>query len=175
MALGCRTPSYPMLPVLLWALLAPIALPGSARAQAVQNCQPNQYLDRTAADADRALSWDFSILSDPEKCLQVQAGQTVVWNGDLNDHPLAAQGGDTPNPISAHQDGSVTFDTPGTFGYFCVAHTSMRGAIKVVPAPAPAASVPALSAQLAVTLAALLLAGALLVLRSHRGRASAKG
>ena len=47
-----------------------LALPAArAEAQVVQGCQPDQYLDRTAAGADRQITWDFSIVTDPERCL----------------------------------------------------------------------------------------------------------
>jgi len=119
-----------------------VGLPASAQAQVIQDCQPNQYLDRTATGADRQLNWDFSIATDPERCLQVRVGQTVVWNGNLDSHPLGAQGGDTPNPIASHVNGSVTFNTVGTYGFVCLSHSSMKGAIKVVPASQPAPAVP---------------------------------
>jgi len=141
----------------------------SAQAQ-VQNCQPNQYLDRTAPGADRQLNWDFSISSDPERCLQVRVGQTVVWSGDLSTHPLGGQGGDSPNPITTHLNGSVTFTTAGTFGFVCLSHSSMKGAIQVLPA----AAVPALSPWMTVGLTMLLLASGWALTGIHRrGRAAA--
>jgi len=136
-----------------------------AQAQVVQNCQPAQYVDRTAPSADRQLNWNFGISSDPERCMQVRAGQTVVWNGDLDVHPLGGSGGDSPNPISLHQNGSVTFTAPGTYGYVCLAHSSMTGAIRVVQATA----VPTNSPWATTGLAGLLLASGLLAMR-HRQR-----
>jgi hypothetical protein len=122
----------------------------------VQDCQPDQYLDRTAAGADRQLTWDFSIATDPERCLQVRTGQTVVWQGDFETHPLGGQGGDNPNPIGLNVNGSVTFNTAGTFGFTCLVHSSMKGAIQVVAAPP--APVPALSPWLSFSLIGALLA-----------------
>src|SRR5262245_37607561 len=128
--------------------------------EVVQGCQPDQYVDRTAANADRQLSWDFSITSDPARCMQVRAGQTVVWDGDLETHPLAGQGGDTPNPITFHANGSVTFNSPGTFGFVCLSHTPMKGAIEVLAAaPAAPAPVPVTSIPLSVALALFFLVG----------------
>jgi hypothetical protein len=147
-------------------------LSGRAHAQVVQGCQPTQYLDRTAPGADRDLLWDFSIATDPERCLQVQAGQSVKWNSnDFEFHPLDPQGGDTPNPIANHQNGLVVFPSTGIFGYVCGAHSSMKGAIKVVAgtSPPPAAA-PALPPGLAALLALLLIGTE--VRRAHgvRGR-----
>ena len=147
-----------------------LALPAArAEAQVVQGCQPDQYLDRTAAGADRQITWDFSIVTDPERCLQVKVGQTVVWTGDFDTHPLAGQGGDNPNPIGLHVNGAVTFTNAGTFGFHCLNHSVMVGAIKVVAATA-APSVPALSPWLAVALTVLLLATGFVLLRKRVAR-----
>jgi len=148
-----------------------VGTPLRAQAQALNDCQPSQYLDRTAPNADRELTWDMSIATDPERCLEVRVGQTVVWNGDFDMHPLGTLGGDTPNPIFFHQNGAVTFSAPGTFGYHCLSHSSMLGAVRVVPAPpAPA---PALSPWLAAVMAGLLLGSGCLLFR--RGRQATAG
>jgi hypothetical protein len=155
-------------PALASLSLSLVTLWGSAaRAQTVQDCSTAQFLDRSAASADRRITWDFSISSDPERCLTVRQGQTVVWDGDLDNHPLGGSGGNMPNPIGLHQNGSVTFNAPGTFGYVCLAHSSMKGAIKVLPAVATAASpAPALTPSLVALLtASLLIGGHLLSLR----------
>lgn len=94
----------------------------------------------------------------------MRVGQSVSWIGDLDHHPLGGSGGDTPNPISLHQNGSVTFMRAGTFGYVCLAHSPMKGAIQVLPAvPATATAAPALTPWLLVALAAALLGIGVLV------------
>jgi len=144
-------------------------LPSLAHAQAVVNdCQTSQFTDRRAGV--RTITWDFGVTSAPERCMQVQVGQTVVWNGDLSSHPLAGSGGDSPNPISAHQNGSVTFTAPGTFGFVCLAHSSMKGAIQVLAAPAAAA--PALSFGQFALLLLLLTVGGLVGSRRSRPRSA---
>ncbi len=148
-----------------------VGVPTAAQAQVVQGCQPGAYVDRTAPGAVRVLPWDMDIATLDEHCMQVATGQTVVWNGDLDTHPLAGQGGDMPNPISLHDNGAVTFTAVGTFGYKCLSHSPMIGAIKVVAA-APASSVPALSPWLAAALTALLLASGLLLIRNRLRRAA---
>jgi plastocyanin len=158
-------------PLLVLALLGASA---TAQAQVVNGCQPTQYLDRTAASADREITWEFGVEQDPERCMQVKRGQTVVWNThDFVLHPLGGLGGDVPNPINSHQNGSVTFTTPGTFGFVCENHTVMRGAIKVVQGPPPA--VPALLPSLVVALTAVLLASGLVLMASRRRKAAAAG
>lgn len=92
------------------------------------------YVDRTAADADRTLDWDYGIENDPERCIVVRVGQTVTFEGNLNAHPIDAQGGDDPNPF----DGAIssaaafTFDRPGAFGFVCIYHDEMQGVVWVV-------------------------------------------
>ncbi len=149
--------------------------PAVAHAQAVQDCQPTQFQDRTMAEEkDRSLSWDFSITTTPERCMQIQVGQSVQWNGDFDNHPLAGSGGDTPNPITLHQDGKVTFNQVGTFGYVCLAHSPMKGAIKVVAAAVPkATAAPAVSPWLAGLLTFMLLSSGWLLLRARLARGTA--
>ena len=155
---------------LLTTLAVQVGWPASAQAQ-VDHCQPSEFLDRTAPGADREIFWDVSITGDPQKCMLVQVGQTVVWNAnpDFDVHPLV--GREIPSPITLHQNGSVTFDTPGTFNYICTQHTSMKGAIKVV---APQA-VPALSPWMTVGLTAFLLASGWVLIRNHRRPRAAVG
>jgi plastocyanin len=143
----------------------------NADAQVVQNCQPNQYVDRTAPGASREITWDLSVVNAPERCMKVRVGQTVLWNGDLGMHPLGGQGGDDPSLITFHDNGSVTFTKVGTFGFHCLVHSVMIGAIMVVAAPTP--SVPALSPWLVATLTVLLVATGGILVRNHRSRRSA--
>jgi plastocyanin len=138
--------SHGLVPLLVGALLGTglIGPTTLAAAAPVQDCAPEQFLDRTAPGADRDITWTVSITFDPERCMEVRVGQQVRWNGSLGTHPLDPEGGDTPNPIARHQDGLVTFDAPGTFGYVCGNHPVMKGAIRVLPAltatPVPAAA-----------------------------------
>jgi len=136
----------------------------------VQGCLTGQYLDRTAAGADRELTWDFSIGTDPERCLQVKVGQSVFWNGVSDNHPLGGSGGDQPNPIGLHNEGVVTFTNVGTFGFVCLNHSSMKGAINVVAASAsPAVPAPVLPPGLTFALTVLLLVSGLVVIGSRAG------
>jgi len=104
----------------------------------------------------------------------IQTGQSVTWgNTNLDAHPLGPQGGDSPTPIGTYRDGesvAVQFNTPGTFGYRCLAHSSMIGAVKVVAA-VPQAQAPALTPLLVGALGALLLGLGTWVLSRHRARA----
>lgn len=93
------------------------------------------FVDRSATDDSRTILWNFDL--PPERCMLVQAGQSVTWTGNFQFHPLTAWGGDLESPIgtSSAQEPTheVQFGSPGTFGYICEQHTEMRGAIQVVP------------------------------------------
>jgi len=131
----------------------------------VDNCDEAAYQDRTAPEADRVLDWDFGIVGSPERCLKIAAGQSVQWVGSFATHPLGPDQGDTPNPVSSHdENGVVVYPTPGLFGFRCNTHFEMRGAIQVVAAPAPAIT-PCTSVLLVALLT--ILGTAMLGYRSH--------
>lgn len=94
-------------------------------------------MDGCSADdfvAASQIDWTFAV---SPRCVQIKAGQTVTWNGSFTTHPLEADQGDAPNPIStANTSGAsaaVTFPTAGTFGFKCQVHSSMTGAVLVTP------------------------------------------
>ena len=103
----------------------------------VNDCR--SFIDRSDANASRTLTWSFSISSDELRCMQIKAGQSVTFsdgNGkaaDFVSHPLAASGGDKPNPITTvdKDTGEVKFTSKGTFGFACGNHPAMIGAILV--------------------------------------------
>jgi plastocyanin len=71
-------------------------------------------------------------------CMRIRAGQMVTFTeGSFAQHPLAAAGGDSPNPIPTTSSGTsvdVTFPAAGLFGFHCMIHpTIMMGAIMVTP------------------------------------------
>ncbi len=95
------------------------------------------YVDNTAK-AEVDLVWDTSVANLPDHCSKIKVGNTVKFTGSFTSHPLVNFGGDTPNPIagSGTPDGgsvTITFTTPGTFGYHCDNHSIMIGAFVVVP------------------------------------------
>lgn len=100
-------------------------------SSALNGCTEASYVDKTAAGA--TITWNFTV--DP-KCVKIKAGQTVTWNGDFATHPLNPFGGDQGSPVPSKTTGTTatgTFPTAGTFGFHCVNHPSMLGAVKVVP------------------------------------------
>jgi plastocyanin len=104
---------------------------GSTGGSSVNGC--TTFVDQTADTDARKMVWDFSVSSDPNRCMTIKKGQTVAFEGNFTTHPLVAAGGDSPNPFSSvPATGKVTFDATGTFGFVCSVHASMNGAIQVV-------------------------------------------
>jgi len=71
----------------------------------------------------------------PEK-LTVRAGTKITWvNKDPSFHSVIADGGQFQSGLLALGQAFVfTFDTPGTYSYYCgVAGKSLSGEINVVP------------------------------------------
>lgn len=107
----------------------PVATPADGGGGGTVNgC--STYADATASGG--AITWDFNV---SPKCVQIKAGQTVTWTGDFGVHPMSAFNGDAPNPITNGSGGTakITFPSAGTFGFHCLNHPSMLGAIQVVP------------------------------------------
>ena len=118
---------------------APAALPIEVAAgmevppEIVNGCAV--FVDWTADDARRTVHWDYGIESDPERCIKIRVGQTVIFDGEHDIHPMDAAGGDEPNPFAgayATEEDTFTFTQAGVFGFRCVPHPEMRGAVWVV-------------------------------------------
>ena len=65
--------------------------------------------------------------------LKVAAGQPVTWtNADDSPHQVtvADKGPRTPVLLKGEST-SITFDQPGTVGYICGLHPSMKGTVEV--------------------------------------------
>jgi len=99
----------------------------------VNGCVRSEAEDMTG-QAEVTLTWT----NPHQKCVVVDAGTTIVWDGDFVAHPLS--GGENPTeeagPItSSDQSGataSVTFASGGDFPYFCGIHFgTMQGVIYV--------------------------------------------
>jgi hypothetical protein len=100
-----------------------------AKGDPVNGCA--EFVDRTDEAASRELPWDFGIASDPVRCMKVSAGQTVTWKGDMTLHPLGVSRVEREDVKLGDEGADVTFDTPGTYGYVCITHPTMQGAILV--------------------------------------------
>ncbi len=94
------------------------------------------FTDRTADTASRTLEWDLNIVTAPERCMKIKAGQTVTFgNGadagaDFSSHPLVIylpKGGTAPT--ADQTTGQATFPAPALYGFACGIHPTMRGVI----------------------------------------------
>ncbi len=65
--------------------------------------------------------------------LTVKAGTTVTFvNKDAVGHSATADDGSFDTGVMIqNESGTVTFDTPGTFGYHCTPHPNMKGTVIV--------------------------------------------
>ena len=94
--------------------------------------------DRTAEGADRTVTFmDFAYTP---KCLRIKSGQSVVFTGDFDRHPLVTSCG--PTLPFDHRAGmtpaSFVLEAAGRYGYYCLDHGNaagqvMSGSIDVVP------------------------------------------
>ena len=91
----------------------------------------------------------------------VTAGGSVTWtNEDSAGHTATGEGGSFgTGMINPTGSATVSFNTPGTFRYYCSPHRSMLGTVVVVPAaPATDSELPVSSTAPSGPPAALLLA-----------------
>lgn len=112
----------------------------------LNGCTAEQFVDRSAADADRTLGFGGEHgsggFSFSPRCLTIAAGQDVTWMGAFSTHPLNpgvpgnARGGDPGNPIPVTSTGTsvtVSFPRPGTYPFVCGMHAflGMTGVVVV--------------------------------------------
>lgn len=73
---------------------------------------------------------DYVYAPDP---VRVRAGQPVTWtNGDSVPHTATDPGGAWgTGSLAQGQSASVTFSTPGSYGYVCTLHPTMHGTVVV--------------------------------------------
>jgi plastocyanin len=85
--------------------------------------------------------------------LHVAVNDTVTFKGPFRWHPLAWNGGTKPR-VAGGTSATFTFDTSGTFRYFCEEHDGMRGSVTVAGTPGnapPTADFTAATARLRST------------------------
>jgi plastocyanin len=86
---------------------------------------------------DGGYGYDYPSLTFSPRQLTIQVGDTVTFANDGGTHNVSADNGSfrcaqgcdgqggNGNPSSANWSATVTFNTPGTFGYHCEVHSSM--------------------------------------------------
>lgn len=119
--------------------------PNGQEPRAFNGCSTDAYEDRSADDAERVVQIAVEGLKFTPPCLQIATGQSVRFEGSLASHPLAPgnpddhEAGSPSSPIVATSSGrsvEFTFDTAGTYPYYCELHSfgagmGMAGAIYV--------------------------------------------
>lgn len=96
------------------------------------------FEDRTADAADRTVTFmDFAYTP---KCVRIKAGQSLLFKGDFDRHPLVTSCG--PTLAFDHRTGttpaSFVLPAAGRYGYYCLDHGNaagevMSGTVDVVP------------------------------------------
>jgi plastocyanin len=105
-------------------LVAYLLAPSAVRAQA-------------ASEVDVTITEDWLYVPDP---VIVEPGTLITWtNTDVIEHTVTADDGAWDSDLIIQGDSwSTTFDTPGTYGYYCVPHgapgSGMFGVIVVLGA-----------------------------------------
>ncbi len=127
--------------------VTPQMTPPADAGPTLNGCAGGDYVDRTAASADRTVSFGTANGSPPfnyaPRCITIAAGQSVTFNGTFAAHPLspgsnptALTAGSANNPIQRTGSGSpamFTFPTAGLYPYFCEMHyaAGMMGVVQV--------------------------------------------
>jgi plastocyanin len=99
----------------------------------VNDCNPEDYVDRTADVDDRTIT--FENFSLAPRCMTIRRTQTASF-AKVGAAPHAVSGaraGAPADDFSVSVPGSVTPTNLGFYGYNCTVHAGERGAIQVVP------------------------------------------
>jgi plastocyanin len=133
----------PIHPRVRIALLLALALIVAACAETAPSADVEAGAPQAAAvDTSTPTTTEAAIAIDTfayaPQVLEVPVGTTVVWaNGDRIDHTVTSG---APGAPDGRFDGSLpdrgttfasTFDTPGTYAYFCAIHPHMTGEVRV--------------------------------------------
>ena len=113
---------------------------GQSGFEAINGCSPGSADDFTGQST--VTITDQEAWGVPHGvCIEVDAGTTVTWEGNFDDHPLVGGTPGTFDPgspitIASPQSGrdpvAVQFNSSGTYGYYCTIHNaSMQGVVYV--------------------------------------------
>jgi plastocyanin len=108
-----------------------VDMAGSGGFTVVNSCQMADYMDFTTGAAPTIMFPTTATPATPTpRCVKIKTGTTVTWTGNFSAHPLAASGGDVPNPIMSGP--TATFANAGVYGFHCGIHATMTGAVWVI-------------------------------------------
>ncbi len=92
-----------------------------------------------ALAANATITWGFS---PTPTAVNINAGETVTWSGDLSFHPVALTNASFSTLGATQSSGGASytrsFATPGVYYFMCAVHqSSMPTTVTVCAAPAP--------------------------------------
>ena len=105
---------------------------GSSGTAVLNDC--TTFEDHSDSTDDVKIQWIQPVGAN--RCAKIKVGTKVIWDGDMVDHPLKPQGGDSGSPIvltATNPSAEFVFPTAGDFGYVCTKHPIMQGVVQVVP------------------------------------------
>jgi plastocyanin len=105
-------------------------------------CDTPSFMDQMATGASRTVTFGNTGNVYTPKCILIATGQGVTFSGAFTTHPLKAgtltdaNAGSPSSPIAMTSSGTAatfTFNTAGTYPYFCTVHGSfgMSGVVRV--------------------------------------------
>lgn len=122
----------------LFFLFKPKTQPQNTPSSATQSQTPTTQ-DSNEADGvldltnEKEVQIDIKDYAFQKPNIRIKIGTKVTWtNRDTVKHTATADDGTFDTGLLAQgESGSYVFTTPGTFGYYCIPHPSMRGTIIV--------------------------------------------
>ena len=114
-----------------------LILPGAIAALTLVACAGNANAPAASTGAAPAATVSMKGFAFAPTALTVAKGTTVTFtNGDAAAHTVTSGANGTKDgkfdrQVAAGASTTVTFDTAGTFDYFCTIHASMKGTITV--------------------------------------------
>lgn len=113
-------------------ILAFVVLLAAACSPSVSNPTGN---DAPGANTGQEVKVAISNFSYDPKDLEVKVGTTVIWtNLDNVEHTVTANDGSFDSGLFGKDATfSYTFQTAGSFSYYCIPHPNMVGTVTVVP------------------------------------------
>jgi len=105
----------------------------TAGEEATDNGEEAEEASATAPSAREEHTVQIKGFAFAPRTITVKVGNTVTWtNGDSVGHTATADDDSFDTGLLAKgQSGSVTFDTPGTYTYFCTPHPNMKATVLV--------------------------------------------
>lgn len=118
-------------------LFIPAAIAALTFVACAANPTTSSGAPATSAAAGKTATVDVKGFAFAPATLTIAKGTTVTFtNGDAATHTVTSGTGGTKDgkfdkQLEQGASTTITFDTPGTYQYFCTIHASMKGTITV--------------------------------------------